>query len=163
MRIKLSILFIISIFLFVIYSCNKDELQANPHFEAQINNELKTLSPKVSVNRGIVILAGYLDKKDLEGAVVITVKGDKTGKYRQVYDYKTGVSVTECGLTYKALSRSKQKNASGYYVSYEGNVIIDKINYNKRIISGSYNFKVRSVPDKKNEESISGKFINISF
>lgn len=167
MKIKLSIFaaIIVSLFAVLQYSCGKDDLEANEYFDTKINKEqVKNLEPdKINVKRGITSIAGYVNDDDLKVAVVITVQGDKPGKYRQVYDYKTGVSVTECGLTYKVLSRKKASKSSDYFVSYEGAVIIDKIDAEKKTMSGSYEFKVRSIPDKKNEHLINGKFVNLSF
>jgi len=147
-----------------LYSCQKDELQAKQYFDASIDNVVKTLSPdNVNINKGITILAGYLNDKDAKSAVVITINGNKAGKYRQIYDYKTGVSVTECGLTYKVMSRKVRTGDADYFVSYEGDVVIDEINYDKKLLSGSYSFKVRSIPDTQKKQEINGKFINVSF
>jgi len=147
-----------------LYSCQKDELQAKHYFEASINNSVKKLSPdNVSINKGITILAGYLNDKDVKSAVVITINGNKPGKYRQIYDYKTGVSVTECGLTYKVLSRKIRSGDSDYFVSFEGDVVIEEIDYDKKLLTGSYAFKVRSIPDTQKKQEINGKFINVSF
>ena len=94
--------------------------------------------------------------------MIITVRGTNEGIYKQEYDYKTQVSVTQCGLTYKIISKAKRKRPE-YYVSYEGSVKIDEINRNKKKITGSYKFILRSIPDTKKTEKIEGKFINLSY
>ncbi len=163
-KIIIPLTTILFVWLVVLVSCRKDELQAKQYFDASINNEVKALSPdNVNIRKGITILAGYTNEADVKSAVVITVNGNKNGKYRQVYDYITGVSVTECGLTYKILSRKVRHGDSDYFVSYEGDVVIENIDYSSKTITGSYDFKVRAIPDTEKKQTISGKFINVSF
>ena len=164
MKLKLVILFSVISAFFLINSCQKDDFQADNLFQASVNNESKSLSAdNVSVKRGVSSIAGYLNDESTDGVLILTIKGDKPGRYRQVYDYKTGVSITECGLNYKILSRKIPSDESNYYVSFEGEVIIDKIDFDSKLMSGSYSFKMRSIPDRQKEQIISGKFINVRF
>lgn len=143
-----------------IFSCQKQEVTPTEFFNAKINNSETLLNYKqINISKGITILAGYSSVKDDKSIIIITVHGDKEGSYKQEYDYKTGVSVTQCGLTHKVLS----KQSSEYYTSYEGTVVISDIDKENKKISGSYTFKVRSIPDNKNVKEIKGKFSNLKF
>jgi len=115
-----------------------------------------------NISKGITIIAALDKKENSKKAIVITINGDQIGKYKQTFDYKTGVSVSQCGLTFKTIS--KDKNISeNFYSSYNGTVEITDIDTDNKKISGTYNFKLYSVPDNNKPYTISGKFIKLSF
>jgi len=154
-----KILFL-SLITITIFSCQKQEVAPSEFFNAKINNSETLLTNKqINISKGITIIAGYNSNKEDKSIIIITVHGDKEGSYKQEYDYKTGVSVTQCGLTHKTIS----KKQNGYFTSYEGKVTISKIDKENKKISGHYTFKVRSIPDSKNVKEIKGKFTNLSY
>lgn len=147
---------------FAFFSCEKEVINPEGLFETNINNVDIKLSPKsATIDKGVISLNAYSSKNNEISTLVITVKGDQENSYNQEYDYKTGVSVTQCGLTYKIFS----KNSNGepeYYVSYEGFVKITSVDRHRNTVSGKYNFIVRSIPDKSNtRQTIKGSFVNI--
>ncbi len=157
--------FIKFLFIFILFagisSCEKEDYLPENYFELSINKSQKSISAeKVSINKGLIVIEAYSTKEKSKSALIITVKGNKEGKYKQIYDYETGVSVTGCGLTYKVISKDKNLKPV-YFVSYEGEVKINSIDRERNTINGEYNFKVKSLPDKSKLQKIEGKFINL--
>ncbi len=164
-NISYKFLFKIILIAFILiynFSCEKDEIKPQSLFETKINEADKKLSPsKAIIDKGIISISAFQVKQNIKSALVITVKGDKESLYEQEYDYKTGVSITQCGLTYKIFSRTPNIEPE-YYVSYEGFVKITSIDGKRNTISGEYEFRVRSIPDKNNtKQVIKGSFVDI--
>lgn len=146
-----------------IVGCQKDNIVPENYFETHINNDKKVFIPQTAnVSKGITIIAALDKKENSKKAIVITINGDQVGKYKQTFDYKTGVSVSQCGLTFKTISKDKEVNEN-FYSSYNGTVEITDIDTDNKKISGTYNFKLYSVPGNNKPYSISGKFIKLSF
>ena len=147
-----------------LFSCQKQEVQPTNFFNAHFSNktEKKLSNVDVSIRKGITILAGNSTNKDDKEIIIITIRGEKEGTYKQEFDYKTSVSVTQCGLTNKIIS-SSIKNEAQYYSSYEGKVVIDKVDTKSKTITGHYNFKLRAIFDKENTKQVKGKFINLKY
>ena len=143
--------------------CQKDSFSPDNYFETNINNSEKVFVPEnANISKGITIIAALDTKKDSKKAIVITINGDQIGKYKQTFDYKTGVSVSQCGLTYKIISKLIETTPT-FYSSYEGNVEITEIDNENKKISGNYNFKLHSIPDNDKPYVIAGQFIKLSF
>jgi len=143
--------------------CQKDSIVPDNYFETSINNDEKVFVPEnANISKGITILAALDSKENSKKAIVITINGDQIGKYKQTFDYKTGVSVSQCGLSYKIISKIIETSPS-FYSSYEGNVEITEIDMDNKNISGNYNFKLHSVPDNNKPYVITGKFIKLNF
>ncbi len=143
--------------------CQKDSFSPDNYFETNINNSEKVFVPEnANISKGITIIAALETKKDSKKAIVITINGDQIGKYKQTFDYKTGVSVSQCGLSYKIISKVIETTPT-FYSSYEGSVEITEIDMENKNISGSYNFKLHSIPNNDKPYIIAGQFIKLSF
>jgi len=161
MRAQRLIIFFISI-VFVFGNCQKKEIEPQNYFDAVVNNSSERLKPiEAYVDKGITEIKVGEIIDGLSRSIIINVNSDKPGKYVQKYDYKTGVSMSECGLVYEIQDR--EDNIPKYFKSIEGNIEITEINSRKRTISGTYNFRINSLSDNNTQNSIKGKFINISF
>lgn len=155
-----SVLLVIGLVL--LFSCKKQDLSPNENFTAKIDNvEKKLTDSKINIDKGITILAGVYSENKQKSTLVITVHGDREGEYVQDYDYITGVSVKECGMTQKSVSGVE--NVTEYFSSFEGKVIITDINTKEKRVSGKYSFKLKAMPDTKNEKTISGNFENLKY
>ena len=147
----------------LITSCGKDSMVTDDYFSVHINSITGEYEPhSVKIDNGITIIAGRLQDEKRTESVVITVKGDRAGEYKQVFDYKTGVSVTSCGLTYKIVDKLKLEEAT-YYNSYEGIVLISEIDGSTHQISGSYKFLVSSIDNDTTVHEIKGEFLNVEY
>lgn len=148
---------------FVIIGCEKENISPDNFLETKINNTVKVFKPEnASIAKGITVISAFDSKVNSKKAIIITVKGDEIGKYKQTFDYKTGVSVSQCGLSYKIISKNKEALPT-FFTSYEGNVEITDLNRKNKMISGKYSFKLYSVPDNNKPYVIKGKFINLSY
>ncbi len=146
-----------------IVGCQKENIVPENYFETKINDAEKVFVPQnANIAKGITIIAA-IDKKDnSQKTIVISINGDQVGSYKQTFDYKTGVSISQCGLSYKTISKDKNTDTN-FYSSYQGKVEISDIDLKNKKISGTYNFKLYSVPDNNKPYTISGKFIKLSF
>jgi len=163
MRLLRYIIFSFFVLTFGIIGCQKENISPDNYFETKINNSDKVFKPETAtILRGITIIAAHDSKVNSKKAIIITVNGDKTGKYKQTFDYKTGVSISQCSLSYKIISKEEEKSPT-FFTSYEGNVEISDIDKKNKMISGEYNFKLYSVPDDNKPYVIKGKFINLSY
>ncbi len=162
MKNKLNFIFLFVIFWGVV-GCQKDEIKPVEYISLGIDKSgKKILTGKASISKGITVIAAHELEKNKKSNLVINVHGDRKGSYKQEYDYKTNVSVTQCALTYKIISKS-ENNKTKYFASYEGVVNILEIDRENNKISGSYNFKAKDISKAKNIKDINGKFINLSY
>lgn len=144
--------------------CDKNSMFSDHYFSLQINSVVGEYEPQsVKVKNGITVIAAAKENKQRSETVIITVNGDKEGEYRQVYDYKTGVSVKSCGLTYKITAKKSDDDKPAYYTSYEGEIVISEINRAEQLISGKYNFYTRALDSDTVIHQIKGEFMNIPF
>ncbi|MCF6366046.1 MAG: DUF6252 family protein [Bacteroidales bacterium] len=163
MRLLRFILYSFIVFSFGIIGCRKGEISPDNFFETKINNSEKVFKPEsATILKGITIIAAHDSKVNSKKAIIITVNGDKVGKYKQTFDYKTGVSVSQCSLSYKIISKEEESSPT-FFTSYEGKVEITGLDRKNKLISGEYNFKLYSVPDDNKPYVIKGKFINLSY
>ncbi len=161
MRAQRLILIVLSMILFF-GNCQKKEIEPQNYFDAVVNNSSERLKPiEAYVDKGITEITVGEIIDGLSRTIRINVNSDKPGKYIQKYDYKTGVSMSECGLVYEI--QNLQDNTPKYFKSIEGQLEITEINSHRRTISGTYNFRINSLSDNNTQNSIKGKFINISF
>jgi len=146
-----------------IVGCQKENIVPENYFETKINNAEKIFVPQnANISKGITIIAAIDKKENSKKTIVISINGDHVGNYKQTFDYKTGVSVSQCGLSFKTMSKEKEINPN-FYSSYQGNVEITDIDRDNKNISGTYNFKLYSVPDNNKPYTISGKFIKLIY
>ncbi len=144
-------------------NCEKKQIEPQNYFEVNVNNNSELFKPKeASVEKGITEITACDEIENTTRTIVITVNTDAPGKYHQYFDYKTGVSRSQCGLIYELLENADDK-APVYFKSIEGQVEITDINHRKKLISGFYRFKIRSLSDMNIPNSIKGTFINISY
>ncbi len=160
-KIYTLLLFLLSVGLF---SCQKTEnIQPEPSFDAQIGkNKFLLHTDKITVSKGITILVGSEVDNTSRSTMIITVRGVNEGVYKQEYDYKTRVSVAQCGMTYKIMTKSASDSPQ-FFISYEGSVTISDIDRDKNSITGSYSFRIKSIPEAGKIEEIKGEFVNVSF
>jgi|GEM_PF-1659274 hypothetical protein len=162
-RIFLSeILFVIFLIIFF-DNCQKDRLISKNIIETEINNvknefELK----KIVVEKRIIAIDISELKKNYVNFISITVNGDDEKKYVQSFDYKTGISLSECSLNYKILPKNNDKS-SMFYASYEGFVKIKEISKRKRQISIEYDFRLFAVPNDYKTYTIKGSITNCNY
>jgi hypothetical protein len=153
----------ISFILMVFGNCQKKQIEPQNYFDATINNKSEQLKlSDAYISKGITEIKVYREDENLSKSIIITINSDKIGRYHQYFDYKTGVSMSECGLNYEIHEKEDVKNPK-YFKSNEGQVEITDINFRKRMISGTYNFRINSLSEKNIPNSIKGKFINIPF
>ncbi len=164
MKESLKINLILFLFIFVgLFSCKKQDIEPTNYIDVEINKQNTELtSGFASISNGIAILAGSNISDYEKSTMIISINGDRKGKYLQNYDYKTNVSISQCALTYKTISKSKTSTPQ-FFSSYEGKVTISEINMKEKKISGSYSFRVKSIPATKNVQEIKGKFYNVGF
>jgi len=163
MKIFNHIFIVFLLFSLAIVGCQKENIVPENYFETRINNADKVFVPQnANIAKGITIIAAIDKKKNSQKTIVISINGDQVGNYKQTFDYKTGVSVSQCGLSFKTISKEKEIDAS-FYSSYQGNVEISDIDRENKNITGTYNFKLYSVPDNNKPYTISGKFIKLSY
>ncbi len=144
------------------YSCKKQDIQPNNYIDVEINKKNKEFTTsRASMGKGMTILLGNNSDNNEINTLIITIHGIHKGTYKQDYDYKTNVSVTQCALTYKTISKS-ETDTPQFYSSYEGKVKISEIDRKNKKISGSYSFSVNAIPNNNNAQIISGEFINVS-
>ncbi len=157
------ILLIFAIFAFGLFGCEKNNFAPENYFETNINNQEFNFEPQTAIiSKGITIIGAHETKDNSKKAIVISINGDRIGNYKQTFDYKTGVSVSQCGLGYKILSKSEE-TMPNFYTSYEGNVKISEIDRKNKNISGSYNFKLYSIPNNNKSYIINGTFIKLDY
>ncbi len=158
-----NLIFSFFILSFGIIGCEKENISPDNFFETKINNSEKAFkSESATISKGITVIPAFDSKVNSKKAIIITIKGDEKGKYKQTFDYKTGVSISQCGLSYKIISKEKEALPT-FFTSYEGNVEITDKDRKNKMISGTYSFKLYSVPDDNKPYVIKGKFINLSY
>lgn len=163
MKIFNKIFIVFLLFALAIVGCQKENIVPENYFETKINNANKIFVPQnANIAKGITIIAAIDKKENSQKTIVISINGDNVGEYKQTFDYKTGVSVSQCGLTFKTISKEKTTN-SNFYNSYQGTVEITDIDRENKNISGNYNFKLYSVPENNKPYTISGKFIKLAY
>lgn len=163
MKILKNIFILFTIIAIGIVGCQKNTIVPDNYFETKINNSTEVFIPKnANISKGITIIAALDKQKDSRKSIVISINGDQIGSYKQTFDYKTGVSVSQCGLSYKIISKIKD-NSPSFFSSYEGFVEIEELDREAKNISGTYNFKLNSVPNTNKPYFISGKFVKLSF
>ncbi|MEA2042426.1 MAG: hypothetical protein U9N85_07725 [Bacteroidota bacterium] len=161
-KILIKPLLVLFVLLFS-FSCDKGSIFSENYFSVKINQVSGEFEPyNVKVQNGAIVLAAKLVDNSRTESVVITVKGDRPGKYKQIFDYKTGVSVTSCGLSYK-ITQKGSKGEPGYFTSYEGEVEISDIDYSAEELSGSYTFLVKSFEKDSVINEVKGEFLNVDF
>ena len=167
MKLRFGSIFVIlfaAFLLLPIFGCDKDSMFSENYFSLQINSVVGEYEPQsVKVKNGITIIAAVNENDAKTESVVITVNGDREGEYKQVYDYKTGVSVKSCGLTYKISDKQASEDEPTYYTSYEGELIISELDKANQLISGSYSFYTRALDNDTIIHRIKGEFLNIPY
>lgn len=143
--------------------CRKNDIVPENYFETEINDVSRDFFfDEASINKGIIIIAANEISDDSRKSLIITIKAEEIGSYKQTFDYKTGVSISQCGLSYKILTKENQESPT-IYTSHEGEVEITEIDRKNKHISGNYNFILYSIPKDTNPYRISGRFIKTSF
>ncbi len=150
------------IILTVFTNCQKKAIEPQNYFEAAINNTSDSYKLKEAfIEKGITKISVISELDELTRSIMITINSDKPGKFHQYFDYKTGVSLSECGLVYEIHESNDLKNPK-YFKSIEGTVEILEVNQRKGIISGNYNFRINSLSGFTSPDQIRGKFINLN-
>ena len=163
MKIFKFVTYILFISIVFVFGCRKNDIAPENYFEIKINNINKNFVVyETTIDKGITIIAAHETSDNSKKSIIITINADNVGSYKQTFDYKTGVSISQCGLTYKIISKEIETSPS-FFISYEGEVEITEIDRKNRHISGSYDFKLYSVPDKNQPYNITGKFIRTSY
>ncbi len=147
-------------------SCNKDSIFHESYFSLKINSVVGEYEPQsVVVKNGITVIAAKNGTENNSESVVITINGAEVGTYRQVFDYKTGVSVKSCGLTYKINSKTNAnlKSSPDYYTSYEGEIVISKMDDRNKLMSGYYKFYLQALNADTVTHEIKGEFLNLPY
>jgi hypothetical protein len=158
---KRALIYFIIIFAFF-SNCQKKAIEPQNYFEAAVNNTSDSYKLKEAfIEKGITNISVISELDGLKKSIIITVNSDKPGKFHQYFDYKTGVSLSECGLVYE-VQQSNDDRTPKYFKSIEGNVEIIEVNQRKGIISGFYNFRINSLSGFTSPDQIKGKFINLS-
>lgn len=161
---NIYVIVIAAIFLLHSFGCDKDSMFSDNYFSLQINSVVGEYEPQsVKVKNGITIIAAVNESDARSESVVITVNGDREGEYKQIYDYKTGVSVKSCGLTYKISDKQAAEDEPAYYTSYEGELVISELDKANRLISGTYSFYTRALENDTIIHKIKGEFLNIPY
>lgn len=160
LRIFLILVLFIS---FTFIGCEKTDIEPDNYFETEINSlDKKFKSVEAIIDKGITIINAQEVETNSIKTVVLTINTDEIGNFKQTFDYKTGVSISECGLSYKIISKDDE-SGSTFFISYEGSVSITEIDRRKKQITGSYIFKLNSIPNSEKPYIIKGKFIKLSY
>lgn len=163
-RVAHIMLTVIAGLVLLVSACDKDSMFSENYFSLKINSVVGEYEPQtVIVKNGITVIAAKAEAENRSESVIITVNGDRTGKYEQVFDYKTGVSVKSCGLTYKINSKDESNREPNYYTSYEGEIIISEMDKSNHLISGHYKFYTRALNNDTTIHEIKGEFLNIPY
>jgi len=163
MKIRKFITFIVFLSTVLIFGCRKNDIAPENYFETKINNINKNfIVEQTTINKGITIIAAHETGNNSRKSIIITINADHVGSYKQTFDYKTGVSISQCGLTYKIISKENEISPT-FFMSYEGEVNITEIDRKNCNISGSYDFKLYSVPNNNKPYNIAGKFLRTSY
>ncbi|MCD4793180.1 MAG: hypothetical protein K8R54_08120 [Bacteroidales bacterium] len=163
MKIFKFVTYILFFSIVFVFGCRKNDIAPENYFEIKINNINKNFVVyETTIDKGITIIAAHETNDNSKKSIIITINADDIGSYKQTFDYKTGVSISQCGLTYKIISKEIETSPS-FFMSYEGEVEITEIDRKNCHISGSYDFKLYSVPDNNQPYNISGKFIRTSY
>jgi len=163
MNLFKNIIILFAVLTIGLVGCKKNIITPDNYFETTINNASETFVPeKANITKGITIIAAINKKNNSKKAIVITINGDKIGNYKQTFDYKTGVSVSQCGLSYKTISKLDESSPT-FFSSYEGAVEIEELDRDNKNITGTYSFKLSSIPNNNKPYFISGKFVKLSY
>ena len=154
---------IVFIIITVTFGCRKNDIAPENYFETKINEVSKDFFvDEASMNKGITIIAANEITDVSRKTIIITINADEVGTYKQTFDYKTGVSISQCGLTYKIITKQTEDTPT-FFMSYEGEVELSEIDMKNGHITGTYNFVLHSVPEDSKPYRISGRFIRTSF
>lgn len=163
MKIIKFIIFLLFLSSVFVSGCRKNDIAPENYFETKINKVNKNfIIDKTTINKGITIISAHQTSNNSKKSIIITVNADEIGSYKQTFDYKTGVSISQCGLTYKIISKENDISPT-FFMSYEGEIEITEIDRKNQHITGTYDFKLYSVPDNNQPYNISGKFIRTSY
>ena len=147
----------------IFIACEKKNIEPENIFESQINNINQAFeASEITQKNGITVILSHLADDNFVKTIKVTINSDESGSYKQTYDYKTGVSVSECSLNYTIVNK-KDTTAPLIFTSLEGNVYISEKNRRKKQISGSYIFKLNSFPQVDKPYYIKGKFIKVKY
>lgn len=156
----------ILVFIFVgsvFIGCEKTGIEPGNYMKTEINNLDKIFKPaEATISKGITIINARETEANSIKSIVLTINADEIGNFKQTFDYKTGVSISECSLTYKILS-NKEEMSPTFFISFEGSVNFTEIDRRNKQITGSYFFKLNSVPNSEKPYIIKGKFVKLSF
>lgn len=162
LSVKFAISFLIITIFFV--SCKKDEDKSI--MSANINSQKWNALIKVttySSSTETFLISGFPNlSQSAEKSIIITIKGNKIKNY-SLSAYTDELSA-ECLIVYKT-SNNSQAGSDSYFISYNADVSISKIDFEKKLISGS--FKGTMYPNgDPNLQSIpisDGVFNNLKF
>ena len=163
MKILKFITLILFLSILFVFGCRKNDIAPENYFETKINNVNKSFRiDEITIDKGITVIAAHEIINNSKKSIIITINADDVGSFKQTFDYKTGVSISQCGLVYKIISKENEISPT-FFMSYEGEVKITEIDRKNHHITGSYDFKLYSVPDNNQPYNISGKFIRTSY
>jgi len=160
---KKYILLIFSALLFFsLFSCRKNSMKPLNFIELHQNNNKENVIFKNAVfDKGTFEINFSVFKNQTNELLKLKINGNTPDKYVQIFDYKTGVTVSQCSLTSNIIDSSS--DTVKYMNSYEGKVIITETDIKNHLISGTFSFKIKTNNIIEEEEITKGKFIRVSY
>ncbi len=160
-----SIKFILSLLLFagIFSSCEKRVIIPEDTFEVKIRDaqNQKFEVKEALMNKGLTLITAGKNTSGDVLQVKISVNADKEGVYKQTFDYKTGVAISQCMLDYE---ETDSLNHEFYFSkSYEGYVNIARIDPERRQMSGDYSFVLKPLTKKTGSFIVKGSFEKVNF
>ncbi len=152
---------LIALTLVSINSCDTEIAELIPSMKATVNGEewnsvfrLSTVTDSTIVVMGTPTASETADK-----TIILTTFGATEG----TYSLNLGSLTSECTVIYKKTANATD-GGDDYYVAYEANIVISKLDTENQKISGTFNAKLRSTGSATDEVIITdGSFENLLY
>jgi len=163
---NLSVKFAISILTLAIIfvSCKKDEDKSvmNSKVNSSNWNALIKVTTYSKSNQTFLISGFPTISQTAEKSIVITIKGNTVKNY-SLSAFVDELSA-ECLIIYKT-SNDAQAGSDSYYISYNAQISLTKVDFDKKTISGTFNGELypNGDPSKQKIPITDGVFTNLKF
>ena len=142
-------------------SCENTEIaELIPSMKATVNGEAWNSVFRLSTvtDSTIVVMGTPTASEKADKTIILTTLGTGEGSY-----YLTPGSSPECTVVYKKTADATD-GGDDYYVAYEANIVISKLDEENKKISGTFNAKLRSTGSATDEVIITdGSFENLLY
>lgn len=153
--------FFIVLFAVSITSCDENVADILPSMKATVNGEAWTSLFRLSTvtDSSIVITGTPTASETADKTIILTVFGTSEGTYQ----LSLGSLTADCAVAYKKTANAAD-GEDNYYVAYEANIVITKLDTQNKKLSGTFNAKLRSTGQLADEIIITdGTFENLNY